>query len=55
MTTAIVDSGGLDDGGRYTVTGLEPTQNYMFKVAAVNSDGVGVFATVSTNKCKLQM
>ena len=42
-----------DDGGSYTATGLDVTQNYIFKVAAVNSDGVGVFATVSTNKRKL--
>ena len=53
MTNVTVNSSRPDDGGSYTATGLDATQNYIFKVAAVNSDGVGVFATVSTNKRKL--
>ena len=50
-----VNSSRPDDGGRYTATELDATQNYLFKVAAVNSDGIGVFATVSTNKRKLNI
>ena len=53
MTNVSVNSNRPDNGGSYTTTGLDATQNYIFKVAAVNSDGVGVFATVSTNKRKL--
>ena len=52
VTTDTVNSDGPDDGGSYTATGLERTQYYLFKVAAVNIPGVGVFATVSTNKRK---
>ena len=38
-----------DNGGSYTVSGLQPSTNYVFRVAAVNDAGVGVFATVLTN------
>ena len=52
VKTVTVNSDEPDDGGSYTATGLERTQNYLFKVAAVNVPGVGVFATVFANKCK---
>ena len=38
-----------DDGGSYTATRLEPSTNYLFRVAAINSIGLGPFATVQIN------
>ena len=38
-----------DNGGSYTASGLQPSTNYVFRIAAVNDAGVGVFATVLTN------
>ena len=38
-----------NNGGSYTVSGLQPSTNYVFRIAAVNDAGVGVFATVLTN------
>ena len=44
--TNVVQTRGEPDegGGSYTFTGLEPSSNYEFKVAAVNDVGVGPFA-----------
>ena len=39
-----VNNGGQDDGLSYTVSGLESSTNSIFKVAAVNEAGVGLFA-----------
>ena len=42
----VVNKNEQDNGGSYTATGLEPSTNYNFKVAAVNDVGVGKFANV---------
>ena len=39
-----------DEGGSYTAAGIDPATKYIFKVAAVNEAGVGVFANVSTDE-----
>ena len=41
-----------DDGGNYTAMGLEPSVSYLFKVAALNSIGLGPFATVQSRENK---
>ena len=38
-----------DDGVSFTASRTDPATKYIFKVAAVNEAGVGVFASVSTN------
>ena len=46
VTVNITDQ---DDGGSFTASRIDPATKYIFKVAAVNEAGVGVFASVSTN------
>ena len=46
LATMII-SGDPDDGGVYMAAGLNPSSDYLFKVAAVNNIGVGHFATVT--------
>ena len=48
-TIETVNNNEPDDGGRFTATEILSTKSYVFKVAAVNAAGVGVFATVSKN------
>ena len=47
-TFVIVDSDGPDNGGSYTATALQPSFGYLFKVAAINRNGVGSFTVVTT-------
>ena len=53
VKTDTVNNDGLNAGGNYMATGLSPSQNHLFEVAAMNDAGMGRFASLSTNKSKL--
>ena len=45
-----LNSDGPDNGGGYMATALQPSVSYMFKVAAINNNGIGPFTEVQTMK-----
>ena len=46
VTNVRVNNGGQDDGLSYIVSGLESSTNSIFKFAAVNEAGVGIYAVI---------